>query len=204
MNKKLQLFSLSILPFIYAGCVPKTTPIMPQQTHTDSSLPVTQQPRESLPPSQTASQNIRYHTFPTVQGSKVIIGERSNGFLFPQYRGKIVLLEIFGKTCHFCLEEMPFVSYIKDKYKDKIQIIAIQAQEPMSPQKTSELIHRFNMTYPIIEGADATDLLSSIREKYEWYGVLPYKILIKDGVSEYFYAGEANKKEIEENIQSLL
>ena len=204
MNKKLQLFSLSILPLIYAGCVPKTTQIIPQQTHTNSSPPITQQPRELLPPSQTDSQNIIYHTLPTVQGSKVIIGERSNGFIFPQYKGKIVLLEIFGKTCHFCLGEMPFINYIKNKYKNEIQIIAIQAQEPMSPQKTSELIHRFNMTYPIIEGADATDLLSSIRDKYEWYGVLPYKILIKDGVSEYFYKGEANKKEMEEYIQSLL
>jgi len=65
------------------------------------------------PPPSTAGDS---HQLRTVQGTSIEIQERSNGFVFPQYRDKVVLLQIFGQHCEYCLKEMcqlPWMSFLK-------------------------------------------------------------------------------------------
>ena len=43
-----------------------------------------------------------------------------------------------------------------------------------------------------------------IRDSYEWHGVLPLILLIKDGVTQGIFKGETSQQEIERAIQELL
>ncbi len=56
---------------------------------------------------------------------------------------------------------------------------------------------------PIIEGDDAIELQHFVQKVYGWTGILPYTLVIKDGVTEFFYAGEFTYDEIRRDIDSL-
>ena len=155
----------------------------------------------STPPASTAGAS---HQLRTVQGDTIAIQERSNGFVFPQYNNKIILLQIFGKECPYCLKETPMLAQIQQQYAGNLQIIALQAQDPMSPATASMLIQQHQMYYPIIDKEEAGDLLYFLQQTYGWTGILPYTLLIKDGVTEFSFFGEVSPQELNEAIQSLL
>jgi len=153
------------------------------------------------PPPSTAGES---HQLRTVQGTTIAIQERSNGFVFPQYSNKIVLLQIFGQECPYCLKEMPTIAQVQQQYAGSLQIVAVQAQEPMSQATASMLIQQYQMNYPIIDKEEAVDLLYFLQQTYGWTGILPYTLIIKDGVTEFSFFGETSYQEINEAIQSLL
>jgi len=210
MNKKPLLFSF--LALLSTGCIERSsTPIQetrfPTKTITQSTVSVTSQsiytsePTTILSPN---SQNIRYYTLKTIQGSTVKLGVKTTGFLFPQYQGRVILLNIFGKNCPHCLNEMPIIQYLQNRYQGSFQVIAIQAEESMSQFEAQNLIQRYNIQYPIIEGEDTSDLFQSIKKNYEWMGSLPLMLMIKDGVTEFTYHGEVSQADMETDLQSLL
>ena len=145
-----------------------------------------------------------YQQLQSIQGQKVLMEEHPTGFTFPQFPGKIMLLQVFGKECPYCFEEMPIINTLHQKYAQQLQVIAIQAQDPMSPSTAKELINKYEMNYPIIERYEASNLLLFLGETYNWTGILPYTLLIKDGVTEYSFPGKTSQEEIQEAIESLL
>ena len=146
------------------------------------------------------------HQLPTLQGDTITIIENGNvGFDFPQYKGKIVIFEIFGKDCEYCVEEMPIINKIKREFPNRVKIVAIQGQDRMSPSIAANILHQHNIHYPIIEGDDAKDILRFLADTYAWRGILPYILLIKDGTTEYtFPDGGVGYQELRESIESLL
>jgi thiol-disulfide isomerase/thioredoxin len=146
------------------------------------------------------------HQLPTIQGETITIIENGNvGFDFPQYKGKIIVFEIFGKDCEYCVEEMPIINRIKRDFPNRVKVIAIQGQDRMSPSIASNILHQHNINYPIIEGDDAKEILRFLADTYAWRGILPYILLIKDGTTEYtFPDGGVGYEELRESIETLL
>jgi len=166
-------------------------------------IPVAQAPREYVQQTQQvvatpAPTNVSYSTMQTIQGPKLTVGIHPTGFIFPNYRGKVVLLQIFGKECPHCMNEMPVINQLRAKYRDRFQVVAVQAQDPMSRQESSQIINRFQMYYPIIEKNSANDILVALKQTYNWRGILPYGLLIKNGIVEYTYSGETTDEEVQE------
>jgi thiol-disulfide isomerase/thioredoxin len=158
---------------------------------------------ESSHPSLSTSNSSGYQ-LPTIQGQSLSVNEQRTGLNFPQYQGKIILLQIFGKDCEFCFKEMPIIQKIQRKYQGKLQIIAIQGQERMSPATSSRLIQKYDMNYPIVERDDAKNLLSYIGTTYNWTGVLPFIQIIKDGSTEATFSdGGVSFSELSEVIGGL-
>jgi len=209
--KKTLLLSSLLFTLFNSGC---TKPLIVQSGSNHADLPVQVSTPQVMEPMQmptqipTVQNNVVstagvYHQLKTIQGSTLTVGERSNGFVFPQYQGKVVLLQIFGKDCPFCFDEMPAIRNVDHKYGQNLQVIAIQAQEPMSQSEASSLINRFQMNYPIIERDESRDLLFFIRQTYGWNGILPYTLLIKNGVTEYSFSGKVSQQEIDESVKTL-
>ncbi len=73
----------------------------------------------------------------------------------------------------------------------------------MSLREAQAYINGNNIRYPIIEGQDALDLQHFVQKTYGWTGILPYTLVIKDGVTEFFYAGEFKYKDIKKDLDSL-
>ena len=231
MKKILQSFSILLFSLTFNACVQKDIytnsneqliPITPTYTHTRAQIPSEyQMPTQTEMQTNTTEYQVptqtetrvdviapstagNLHHLRTVQGATLTVQERSNGFVFPQYQNKIVLLEIFGKDCHYCFDEMPIINRLKQKYSGDLQIIAVQAQDAMSKQTSSRVIQQFQMDYPVVDKDEGRDLLYFLQTTYGWTGVLPYILIIKNGVTEYSVAGEVSYQELEEDIQSLL
>ncbi len=144
------------------------------------------------------------HSLTSIRGKKIHIKEMSNGFIFPEYRNKIIILEMFGKDCPHCIKELPIIKKIRRRYRGKLEVIAIQAQDRMDRFTAKNYINGHQIRYPIIEGEDATNLQYFIQKTYGWRGILPYMLVIKDGVTEFSYSGEVDYPEIEKDIDSIL
>ena len=214
MNKMLLLSSLLLLSFGLNGCTPKTIIPTPQETPQENPKkaphPITPVPIKVIstptapitPPIQvTAGES---HQLKSIQGSMITIEERSNGFFFPQYSGKTILLQIFGQDCHYCLEEMPFIKNMQRKYAQKLNLVAIHADIKMTPSEAQNVLRKFQMDYPVIDRDEANNLLFFIKDTYNWNGSLPFMLLIKNGVTEYIFSGELDKQEFEESLRSIL
>jgi thiol-disulfide isomerase/thioredoxin len=144
------------------------------------------------------------HTLKSIRGKTIHIIERKNGFIFPEYKDKIIILEFFGKDCPHCMQELPIIQKIRRKYRGKLEVIAIQSQDRMSLEEAQNYINGHNIRYPIIEGEDAIDLQHFVQKTYNWSGILPYTLVVKDGVTEFYYAGEFDYNEIKRDIDSII
>jgi len=191
MKKKVFLSSLVIL-FMMNGCaVANSTYETPSLSSTNIS-------------SLNSNSNAKIHALSAVGGGEILIQETKNGFLFPQFKDKIVILEIFGKDCPHCLKQMPILNAIKSSNPHKIEIIGIHAQEPMNNSEIEKLFSQHNIHYPIIDGQQSHNLQYFIRDTYGWDGTMPYILIIKNGLTEFSYSGETDFRELQNNIQSIL
>lgn len=202
LNFSLLLFALTINACITKGVSTNTNQqIIPIGTTQAPSSSITTPPRAIVIAPSSAGE---YHQLQTVQGPILTVQERSNGFIFPQYSNKVVLLQIFGQDCPYCFKEIPIINNINKKYIRNLQVVGVQAQNPMTKQTATNLIQRFQMNYPIIDKNEAQRLLYFIQNTYGWTGILPYILIIKNGVTEYSFAGEVSYQELDEAVQSLI
>ncbi|CAA6807022.1 MAG: Unknown protein [uncultured Sulfurovum sp.] len=144
------------------------------------------------------------HKLESIQGQKITIVERPTGYVFPEFKNKIVILEMFGKNCSHCLKEMPIMNKLRQQYSNNLEIVALQVEGKMSPLQANALIRRHKISYPIISGSTATNLQYHVQNTYGWTGVLPFIMLIKNGVTEFTYKGQVSYDEINSDIRSLL
>jgi len=206
MTKKIILSSLLFIPILFStGCMNSSQPI-PIVTTTNSTAIIAEIHTNSNTLS-TIKENQnegRVRNMKTVQGDTIIVNEYNRGFDFPQYQGKIVLVQIFGKECQYCFEEIPTINKIQNAYRDKLSVIAIQGQPPMSKEKAFELIREHQMNYPIIDQDEAKSILVFLRDVYNWRGILPYIMLIKNGQIEQVFQGAGKSfEEISEGINEI-
>ena len=199
MKKKLLLLPLLMTTLLYTGCTPKTSSRVVQTDSLPTPLPTNPSQERNLPIS-----TFSYHKFQTVQGPKLTVGESHTGFMFPDFKGKIILLEVFGQDCPHCFKELPTINNLFAKYRQRLQVVALQVQEPMSKGKANSLIREFNINYPIIDRKEANNLMYGLKENYEWNGILPFILLIKDGVTQEVFRGEKSQERIERAIKELL
>ena len=159
--------------------------------------------KEELQETQKTNSGGEIHKLKSIQGQTITIIENSNGFVFPEYRGKTIILEMFGKRCPHCIKEIPSLNRLKGRYRDKLEVISIQVEDKMSPSEGKSLISRNRIQYPIIPGDMAKNLQYNIQTKYDWTGVLPFTMVIKDGVTEGSFRGEVSYRELNELIKSV-
>jgi len=144
------------------------------------------------------------HKLRSIQGQKITIVERSNGYIFPELKGKVVLLEMLGKNCSHCIKEMPILNKLKRQYRGKLEIVALQVEDKMSPLQANAFLKRHKISYPIISGDTATNLQYHVQDTFGWTGILPFMMLVKDGVTEFTYKGQVTYQELNNDIRSLI
>ena len=159
---------------------------------------------DELKPKIKTSSGGEVHKLRSIQGKNITIVEQPNGFIFPQYKNKIIVLEMFGKNCPHCIKEIPTLNKIRGKYRGKIEIIAVQVEDRMSTSEANRLIRRHKIHYPIVPGESATNLQYNIQNTYGWTGILPFTMIIKNGVTEFTYPGTITYNEIRSDIHSIL
>ena len=144
------------------------------------------------------------HKLRSIQGQKITIIERPTGYVFPEFKNKIVILEMFGKNCSHCIKEMPIMNKLRRKYRNHLEIVALQVEGKMSTMQANALLRRHKISYPVISGDTATNLQYHVQSTYGWTGILPFIMVIKNGVTEFTYRGQVTYNEMNNDIRSLL
>ena len=157
-----------------------------------------------LKPKRVAKTGGEVHKLKSFQGQNITIIERSNGYVFPELKNKVVILEMFGKNCSHCLKEMPIMNKLHRRYGKNLEIVAVQVEGKMSKMQANALIRRHHISYPLISGQTATNLQYHVQNTYGWTGILPFIMVIKNGVTEFTYRGQVSHREINHDIKSLI
>ncbi len=139
------------------------------------------------------------------------IGDKAPDFSLPNlntdkmeglkdYLGKPTILFFIQSACYSCLQEAKAFQEMKDRYKEKINIVAVGVDLLGKPMLVTWASHN-NITYPVL-----LDPIFSVPEKYG-FSYTPSSVIIdKDGKIAFIHAGfrPEDVKYFEDKIKELL
>lgn len=119
---------------------------------------------------------------------------------FSDFRGKKpVFLNFWAGWCPFCLEEMPLMAKVQERFGDKYITLGVNRGESLNTaKKFSDSVGVTNRMLLVLDKKDAI---------YNLYGgfAMPYSIFIdKNGVIQDIKLGPLQEQELEEKIRKIL
>ena len=136
-------------------------------------------------------------------GKNYKINAVNNEFKIEGAEGKVVFLEFFGLNCPACKATMPHLINLKDKYKDKIRIMAIEVQkhdiDPINAYKKENGIN-----YTTFSNYDVGDVVRYIANKSGWKGAIPFTVVIDaKGIVQFVEAGIIAEAKLNEYVEKF-
>lgn len=119
-------------------------------------------------------------------------------------KGKVVLLNFWAIWCGYCVEEIPALISLYDKYKDDgLEIIGVSFDRN-GVEALPWFIKKHGINYPIYLSTGVIDRTYEISKKYKIYG-FPLSILYdRDGKQVERIPGARSEAQFEEKITGLL
>jgi peroxiredoxin len=107
-------------------------------------------------------------TFPGMDGKMVSMAD---------YRGKVVLVNIWATWCRSCVDEMPSMEKLYQKLKgEDFEILAVSI-DSLGEKVVAPFMKKYNLTFPAL-----IDSAGAIRMGYRTTGVPESFIIDKDGI----------------------
>jgi len=124
----------------------------------------------------TYAANVKNFTLKTMEGKEIHIEVNDDGIKAKEYPNKAIILDFFGKNCPPCKAEMPVLGKIQKKMKDKLQIIGIHVQEPLTIKDYSFIKNR-GVNFPVADYMQGNqDFVEYISRLTGWRGSIPYML----------------------------
>jgi thiol-disulfide isomerase/thioredoxin len=144
-------------------------------------------------------------TLTTTDAKTITVEDTKKGLDFKEFKGKAVILTLFGHRCPPCLREIPtFIELIK-KHPNDLAIVALEAQNyPTEEVKAFQKEHQMN--YNVIAGIDHNDFISYISQRAGYTTGIPLPLLIaidKYGEVQNVHPGELTLDELEFLVKDL-
>ena len=142
---------------------------------------------------------------PAVSKSLELTAKSLNGdgiISLSDYKGKVVLVNVWVSWCQACLQELPEIKRIGQEFSDKdFQIIGVNLDKPKNKILVKKIIKKGGIDYPVV-----SDPMASILTALG-IGSIPVNILLnKSGQIAYVSVGYSPKhtkdivKKIKENL----
>jgi len=126
-----------LLPFafcLFASCRPAAAPVsISNRPVSINNVPQTNLP---LPPLKNV-ENLGWTLF---DNRAVTLGD---------YRGKVVVLDFWATYCPPCLEEIPHLNELKNKYGADLQIVGLHIGGDEDKARVPEFVQRLNVRYDL-------------------------------------------------------
>lgn len=107
-------------------------------------------------------------TFPGLDGKMVSLSD---------YRGKVVLVNIWATWCSPCVDEMPSMEKVYQKLEgEDFEILAVSI-DSLGPDAVAPFMKKYNLTFPALIDSEGT-----IRITYRATGVPESFIIDKNGI----------------------
>jgi len=152
------------------------------------------------------AQNVQQPSFDIVDtnNNHIQIKGTNDGLDIAGAKGKIVFLEFFGYRCPPCLKSIPHLIDLKNKYKDKVEIIAIEVQG-LSHSQLQAFAKSKGINYHAISDEKSGIFTNYIAQRAKWQGSIPFTLVIDtNGDVQYIQAGLIPKKVLFEITELLL
>lgn len=121
-----------------------------------------------------------------------------DGLDFDEFKGKkAVIVDIFATWCPPCIETIPKLREIKDKYSDSLEIVSVLFQDEKTIEEMKEFIKEYQINYPITMGEENQKLADEL-------GVtkVPEMFLFsKSGKFIHKFVGNVPKEELEKYLK---
>ncbi|CAA6799120.1 MAG: Putative lipoprotein thiredoxin [uncultured Sulfurovum sp.] len=139
--------------------------------------------------------------------SQLQISKTESGLDFHEFRGKAVLLSLFGYRCPPCIKEIPEFIKLTNKHKNTndLEIITIESQQ-YPTDKLKDFVAKHEMNYNVIAGIEHNDFIDYIATMAGYGRGIPLPLLVainKDGEVEQVRAGLIREDELEMLIDDL-
>lgn len=117
------------------------------------------------------------------------------------FRGRVVLVNIWASWCTPCKAEMPAIQRVYDKYKDEgFVVLAVNATNQDNLNDVKNFVSSQSLTFPIL-----LDLEGEISNKYRVQALPTSFFITPDGIiNEVVIGGPMAEALLESRISSLL
>jgi len=139
------------------------------------------------------------------------VGRPASDFKFPgldgkivnlsDYRGKVVLVNIWATWCRPCVDEMPSMQKLYEEFKDDdFEILAVSIDKP-GAEVVTPFMQKYRLTFPVL-----LDPQGAIKESYGAIGIPESFIIDRQGllVKKVIGAADWASPEVFRYVRNLL
>ncbi|QKJ22709.1 TlpA family protein disulfide reductase [Poseidonibacter lekithochrous] len=138
----------------------------------------------------------------SVNANSIEVSTKLNGLDFKDFKGKkVVLVDVFATWCPPCIEGIPVLKGLKEKYKDQFEIVSVLFEEGKTKEEITAFVKKHDITYPVAMG-DTT--MKFIKDLGDIQKVPELYLFTKDGTFSKKFVGETDKETFERYIDNAL
>jgi thiol-disulfide isomerase/thioredoxin len=115
---------------------------------------------------------------------------------------KPTLIHFWSVSCHLCKEAMPQVNEFRDRYKDKLNVVAVhmpRSENDLDIELVKKVAEEHGITQPIL-----VDNEHKITDAFENQYVPAYYVFDAEGKLRHFQAGGSGMKMLEKRVNRVL
>ncbi|MDA1475733.1 TlpA family protein disulfide reductase [Bacillus changyiensis] len=115
---------------------------------------------------------------------------------------KPTLIHFWSISCHLCKEAMPQVNEFRDRYSNKLNVVAVhmpRSEDDLNIDKIKDLATEHAITQPIFVDSD-----HKLTEAFENQYVPAYYVFDKSGQLRHYQAGGSGMKMLEKRVNRVL
>ena len=184
--KKSFLIGLVVIGFLFSACDNKTT--------IDESVVVKSTSQDSNK-KEFVSENF---TLITTDEKLIPLKSTEQGLDFEEFKGKkAILVDVFATWCPPCIEEIPILKELREKYKDDFEIVSVLFEKDKPKQEILDFIKEHGIEYPVTVGDENFKLAKQLGDVKK----IPEMFLFtKEGRFVKKFVGKTSKESLEEYI----
>ena len=184
MKNKILISSIITTILLFSGCDTKSS--------IDES--VLAKPKEQI---EKVKEEFISQTFKLVTTDDKIIEFTSTeeGLDFKDYKGnKAILIDVFATWCPPCIEELPILKELREKYKNDFEIVSVLFEKDKPKEEVLQFIKEHSIQYPVTVGEENFKLakeLGDIQKVPEMF------LFTKNGDFVKKFVGKTSKEKLE-------
>ncbi len=113
----------------------------------------------------------------TINSESIKVKGTKKGLDITDAKGKVVFIELWGTHCPPCIFSIPHYIELKNRYKDKIKIYAIEAQGT-STDRLKEFVKEKGINYTILNQQENLNFVRYFSSRSGWRGAIPYLVVL--------------------------
>lgn len=115
------------------------------------------------------------------------------------FKDKVVLVFFFASWCRSCLEEIPLLKKMQNRFADKDFVLLAMAVDKENKSGLKNLIQKQNINYPVLLADEA------VKKDFGGIAILPTMFLVdREGKLYKKYSGHIERDSLNRDIRQLL